>query len=255
MKNFLTILLGIICVAVLFFGYSNYQQKIEAASKKALAVNEKTEPSNLQDFDHLTKNWPDQAAKQFKHRLDQKKPFKLFLIGSEADSKGTYQEVKKKLDEAFGEHIKVSVLPFKGSSTDYISQDNLKELANKKPDLIVLEPFLLKDNGVVAIEDTLDNVTHFIEQVKKENRDTSFVLQPSYPIYQANFYPNQVAELKNYAKENEIPFLDHWSAWPDYHKKELNDYLLPDESGPNEKGIHVWSGYLLHYLMNSESES
>ncbi|OIK10590.1 hypothetical protein BIV60_20430 [Bacillus sp. MUM 116] len=111
MKNFLTVLLGIICVLVLLFGYTNYQQKIVAAGKKALAENRITEPGTLQDFDRLTKNWPDQAVKQFKQRLDKNKPFKLFLIGSEADSKGTYQEVKKKLDKAFGEQIKVSVLP------------------------------------------------------------------------------------------------------------------------------------------------
>ncbi|OIK10591.1 hypothetical protein BIV60_20435 [Bacillus sp. MUM 116] len=111
------------------------------------------------------------------------------------------------------------------------------------------------DNGVVPIDETLNNVTKLMEQVKKENPDSTFVPQPSYPLYQAHFYPNQVAGLKKYAEKNDIPFLDHWSAWPDYHKKDLNNYLLPDESGPNKKGIHVWSGYLLHYLINSESES
>lgn len=254
MKNFLTVLLGIICVAILYWGHSYYNQKIEAASNKGTEVSQGTGEEAVEqsiDIDDLTKNWPDKTVERMKQTIKEKKKFKLLLVGNKSDTK-SYKDVKEKLTEAFGDHITVSIVSFNGTSTHFIQE---KDLADKKADLIVLEPFLVADNGEVAIDDTLKNVSKFIKQVVDSNPKASVVLQPSYPIYQAKYYPIQVEELKKYAKKKDIPYLDHWSAWPDYQNEEIQDYLLPDQSGPNEKGIQVWSDYLLHYLMNSERES
>ncbi|MFD0826436.1 SGNH/GDSL hydrolase family protein [Neobacillus sp. M.A.Huq-85] len=250
MKNFLTVLLGIICVAILFWGHSYYNQKIEAASNKGTEISEGAGEEAVEqsiDIDDLTKNWPDKAVGRMKQTIKEKKKFKLLLVGNKSDAK-SYKDVKEKLTEAFGDHISVSIVSFNETSTKFVEE---KDLADKKADLFVLEPFLVADNGVVVIDDTLKNVSKITEQVVVSNPDASLVLQPSYPIYQAKYYPIQVEELKKFAEKKDIPFLDHWSAWPDYQKEEIKDYLLPDQSGPNEKGIQVWSDYLLHYLMNS----
>ncbi|MED3563142.1 hypothetical protein [Bacillus xiapuensis] len=254
MKNFLTVLLGVICVAVIFLGHSYYNQKIEATSNKGIKMSEETfeeavAPSD--DFEQLTKNWPSHAVKRMKQTIKEKKQFNILLVGSGSDAK-SYKDVKEKLTKAFGDHIKVSIVSYNKTSTEFIQQ---KDLTDKKADFVVLEPFLLADNGVVTIDDTLKNVSQIIKQTDDANPDAAFVLQPSYPLYQAKYYPNQVEVLKKYADKKDIPFLDHWSAWPDYQKQEIKDYLLSDQSGPNEKGIQVWSDYLLHYLINSDSES
>ncbi|MGG1397360.1 hypothetical protein ABE288_05945 [Bacillus salipaludis] len=251
MKNFLTVLLGIICVAVLFWGHSYYNQKIQAASNKGTEISEGTDEEAVEqsiDIDDLTKNWPDKAVGRIKQTIKEKKKFKLLLVGNKSDAE-IYKDVKEKLTEAFGDHITVSIVSFNETSATFIQE---KDLADKKADLIVLEPFLLADNGVVAIDDTLKNVSKIIVQVDNSNPEAVFVLQPSFPLYQAKYYPIQVDELKKYAEKKDIPYLDHWSAWPDYQKEEIQDYLLSDQSGPNEKGIQVWSDYLLHYLMNNE---
>jgi hypothetical protein len=111
------------------------------------------------------------------------------------------------------------------------------------------------NNGEVFINDTLKNTTKVIDDIQTKKPKTSFILQPAYPLYQAKIYPRQVAELKKYAQEKQLPYLDHWSAWPDSNTAELKDYLQPDLSAPNEKGNHVWSNYILQFLTNSKSES
>ncbi|WP_222860480.1 hypothetical protein [Bacillus rubiinfantis] len=70
------------------------------------------------------------------------------------------------------------------------------------------------------------------------------MLQPSYPIYGAKFYPSQVAELKKFAKKEGLVYIDHWSAWPDTKDPKLNEYLTEDQNAPSDKGIKVWSKYL-----------
>ena len=51
-------------------------------------------------------------------------------------------------------------------------------------------------------------------------------IQPPHPLYQATYYPVQVEALAQYAEDNDIPYLNHWEAWPDQDSKEIKDYLL-----------------------------
>jgi hypothetical protein len=62
------------------------------------------------------------------------------------------------------------------------------------------------------------------------------MLMPLHPLYKAKLYPIQVAELKEYAEINQIPYLDHWSAWPVLESEDMLNFLTPDKSAPNEEG-------------------
>lgn len=59
----------------------------------------------------------------------------------------------------------------------------------------------------------------------------------------------QTAKLKQYATQNQIAYLDHWTAWPDTNNVQLKNDLLADQSAPNEKGNQIWSQYLIHYFI------
>jgi hypothetical protein len=96
---------------------------------------------------------------------------------------------------------------------EFVENNKKQEVSTKKADLILFEPFLLNDNdGMVKIQDSLTHLSKIMKDVEKVNPDTTFLLQPSYPLYGATLYPKQVAELKKYAKENNITYLDHWKA-------------------------------------------
>lgn len=268
MKNFFTLLLGIICIAVLFVGHSYWNKQIAAsANQKAVTVvkeketadsGDKQPAANADELLAYTKNWPESAVKRFKATLADKKRFKILFVGSPAigsNADGVFPVVKQKLVEAFGkDHLEVASKTFKTTSTQFVSADKQADIAASRADLIILEPFILTNNGVVLVEDTLKDITTIIDDVQAKKRDTSFILQPSYPLYGATIYPGQVAELKKFAKKHKITYMDHWSAWPDSKDPKLEQYLTAKQEAPNDKGIKVWSDYIVNFLLN-EGES
>jgi hypothetical protein len=269
MKNFLTVLLGIICVTVLVLGHSYWNNKIEASVKKTTypsnnqkattkVLDQKASTKSIdQDLIALTSNWPQATVIRFKQAMEGKKAFKILFVGSSAigsDTEGTYPTVKEKLINTYGKkNIQVGLKTFDETSTQFVNNGTQEKIAAEKADLIVLEPFILLDNGAVTIEDSIQNLTTLMASIMVKNPETTFILQPSYPLYNAKIYPQQVEELKNYAKKNQITYLDHWSKWPDYNTEAFKDYLLPDQSAPNDKGSKVWSDYLIHFFINGSN--
>ena len=132
-----------------------------------------------------------------------------------------------------------------------ISLEAMREIRDQgiesTPDILLLEPFLLKDNGKIRIEDSLDAVTSIISSYRNANEDLIVILQPSNPLYDSKFYPLQVKKLKEYAEENEYIYLNHWKAWPELDNVEMEDYLTED-SKPNHKGHQIWAKYLVDYF-------
>lgn len=116
-----------------------------------------------------------------------------------------------------------------------------KELA--KPNVTLS---LLHYGALIPIQDSLLNLSILMKDVEKEDPKTTFILQPSYPIYGTKTYPIQVAELKNYASENSITILNHWSAWPE---EDLKNNILTDQNGPTEKGNEIWEKFIEDYLI------
>ncbi|ULT56788.1 SGNH/GDSL hydrolase family protein [Neobacillus drentensis] len=262
MKTFFTILLGIACLTVLVWGHSNWNKKIAVASNRTSTSSsidgdnsqEITTNSSQEDLLAYTSNWPPAAVETFKKAIKEKKTYKILFFGSPAigsDTSGSYPKVKEKLLETFGnKNIKVGLKTFNTTSTKFISMNNQEEIAAEKADLIVLEPFILLNNGEVLPDNTLTDITKMMNDIKAKNPDTTFILQPSYPLYQAKIYPSQVAVLKKFAEENKIAYLDHWTAWPNSNTEAFKEYLLPDGSAPSEKGYQVWSNYLIKYFTN-----
>jgi predicted MPP superfamily phosphohydrolase len=251
MKYILTAAWAIICVIVLFVGQSYWNERTDVK-----AVTEKTKPSSETkiDYFHLTKNWPSEARQQFLQAQRNQKPFHILFVGSMAlgtNEQGWAKNASAKIIEAFGsDNIEVSILTYDETTTEFVEGNKQQEL---KADLILFEPFLLNDNdGQIGIQDSLANLSKVIQDVKQVNPKTTFILQPSYPLYGATFYPQQVKTLKNYAEEHKIAYLDHWTAWPNSSDLGLKDYLLEGQSGPNEKGIEVWEKAVEDYFVSRE---
>lgn len=263
MKIFLTSLLGVGFIVVLYLGQSHWNQQLQASakSKTTTVIAEKNVDvqRNEQKLLKLTSNWPASAVDQFEQSLQEDKTFTILFAGSPAigsETEGAFPLVKEELLKTFGEqHLHVELMTFTSNSTQLLEQKKQAELAAVHADLIILEPFILKNNGEVLIKDTLQNTTKIIADIQEKNPETTFILQPSFPLYQATIYPRQVAELQTYAQEEQLTYLDHWSSWPDSTTSALKDYLQPDMSAPNEQGNKVWSEYLLKFLMNRTSES
>lgn len=256
MKAFITSIYAITCIAFIGFSYNYWTERTSVSQASGLIKENKTETSSDQDRTQLltmANNWPEQSVERFKQALDEERPFKIIIAGSPAlgGESGWAQAVKMSLLDSFGSgNVSVEIKEYDMTSREFIEENKHLELASLKGDLILLEPFLLKNNGFVSISDTLDDLSATIDAVKQTAPDTAILLQPSYPLYQARIYPNQVNQLKGYAEEKGIIYLDHWQSWPDANTDEIKTLLTEDQSGPNEQGHKLWSAYITDYLIN-----
>ncbi|WP_342433487.1 hypothetical protein [Neobacillus sp. FSL H8-0543] len=266
MKNIFTVVLGIACLVVLYLGNSYWSQQNQASVKANNSSEEKevekseTKVTDEPDVLAYTKNWPTAAIDRFEQTVKEETTFKMLFVGSPA-IEDTYEVVKEKMLKSFGEkNLQLAMKTYTTTTTPpttkgWIEDNKQEEIIAEEADLIVLEPFLLLANGHATIDVTLDRLTLLMEDIQAANPETIFMIQPSYPLLTATIYPNQVAELKAYAEENQITYLDHWTVWPEQGTQELSDSLLPDQSGPSEIGIKLWSDFLLNYFISDESES
>ena len=257
MKSFFTVIYALACVIFLAFGLyqwtTNTTVHIEASNQTTIEEPVDPKLAKIEQLLPLTKNWPQQSVERFKQALETDTTFNIVIVGSTAlgGESGWAVQTKTKLLESYGtEHMNVEILEYDLTTADFID-DKLVELAALKGDLVLLEPFILNDNaGLIKIDDTLTNLTLIIDTVKQANSETVFLLQPAHPIFQAKRYPVQISELKQYATKNNIPFLDHWSSWPDSNTEEIKEYLVKDQSQPNEMGHQLWSEFITNQLIS-----
>ena len=122
---------------------------------------------------------------------------RLWSLGGENGS--WPQIVQKALADTYGKDVfSFEVLSYPYSTYQYLNAGKEKELAQSGADLIILEPFTLKDNGVLTIELSEKNLDKIINAVKSENKNTS---QPPHPLYNASYYRNQVSSLRCMRKQ------------------------------------------------------
>ncbi len=260
MKHFLIILLTIGCAAVLFLGSQEWKEKVQVQVKSKVTsaqtktVEENTEPQEEKSqLLHYATNWPDEAQEGFQSALDRDQPYKIVLAGSPAlgqEPSGWSAIVKKELEKVYGASVEVTVSSYDLTSVEFIDEGKHEELAAEQGDLILLEPFILKNNGKVGNELASQNYMDIIEAIKKGNDKAVVILQPANPLSKAKYYPLQVEALKEYAEENDVPYLDHWQAWPETEEKRRELLDGSEQSYPNELGHQIWADYLIDYFIS-----
>ncbi|PLR85424.1 SGNH/GDSL hydrolase family protein [Bacillus sp. V33-4] len=265
MKAIFTTILAICCAVILIMGQIYWNEKTTVpgnnqagavpsrVEKAAPPVKNKSKRSNS-DYINLAGNWPEASQERFKTTLAEKQPFKILFAGSEAlslEDNGWPILVKEKIEAAYGKTVTVHSIQYGLNSIDFINQESQAEIAAEKADMVIFEPFTLLDNGVVELNQSLQNISTIIADIQAANEHTVIVLQPPHPLYAARYYPVQVEELKKYAAQNGITYLDHWAAWPDQQSEDLKQYLSEDQSRPNEKGHEVWAGFIEDFLIKN----
>ncbi|CAH0346451.1 SGNH/GDSL hydrolase family protein [Bacillus sp. CECT 9360] len=258
MKKFIVILLGIACAITLVFGNVHWKEQIESSVNSSSAAKrnaeDRTEEEKLLSY---ASNWPKESKRLYEKKLQEKKPFTILFAGSKAmaaNENGWPVEVKEQLADVYGDTVTVKVKQFDLNSMEFVQQNKQQVLIKEKADMIILEPFTLADNGEVNIKDSFDNIRRIIQDVKESKNDTTFILQPPHPLYQATYYPQQVEDLKNFAKENKLAYLDHWTAWPDPNSEEMLSLLAEDRESVNANGHELWAEAIEEFLIEGSAK-
>jgi hypothetical protein len=212
------------------------------------------------DITQYTKNLPDEVKTKIENAAKTGKPVRFVVLGSKStssDESGWPNLFKQQLIQNYGENIfDVTIHEISDKNSLQVIDEDLYQTALKnKPDILLFEPFILKDNGEVRMEDRLVNITTIMEDFEESNPDIFIFLQPANPLYNATYYPKEVEELQRFALENDFTYLNHWLAWPDQDSSEIESYLTPDpsiafKSIPNEKGHQLWADFLSNYFIS-----
>lgn len=263
MKAIFTILLAVLCVVILVLGNLHWNDKTTNAVNKNTdspvkeikeSAAEKLTDLSRDQVLSLAAKWPEQSKEILGDTYDEDRPFKVLAVGSEVlgmEHSQWGKIIEEKVHGSYEDMVSFSVKGFPKTSSEFIQENLAAEISSQKPDMVILEPFTLNDNGKVVIEESLGNVTSIIKEVKKDHPSVVVVLQPPYPLYNANFYPVQVDALKNYADEHELVYLDHWAVWPDYRTEEIKEYLVEDLSEPDDEGYELWASFVGEYLVSN----
>jgi hypothetical protein len=269
MKNLLLICLFIITVYTLIEGKLHWDKRVgavQADTAAAIELNdqdikekEKISVAEVKDKDKLVKldrvnHLPPELQQKFREKISgNDQPVYLMILGSSSTSQkaGAWpKQLESKLHEFYGKSlVEVSIKEIANKTSDQVISENIhKDLAGQTPDILLLEPFLLYDNGEISISNRLKNLSTIIEVFKEHNPNISVMIQPANPIHGARHYPNEEQDLEDYAKQNKYIYLNHWDAWPDHNGKEIKEYLT-NENLPNDKGNGLWAKYLIDYFV------
>lgn len=261
MKAILVTLLAALCFTLLLLGNMHWDKKTTISTAKAIDTNEEVkqtqststkeeekQDSSLETLQSYMDNWPKESKDAFTKAYNEKKSFQLVIAGSTTNN--WVETVSANLSSIYGNTIEISELSYDLTSSEFVNEEKFDDIIQVNPDLILFEPFTLKDNGLVTIEDSLVNLQSVLNVVKESNANVSFILQPPHPLYNAKFYPVQVQELKTFAESNQIGFIDHWTSWPDPNTEEILPYLTEDRSEPSEEGYVLWANAVSDFLIS-----
>ncbi|MFP7733885.1 SGNH/GDSL hydrolase family protein [Priestia aryabhattai] len=255
MKVFVNIFAAVVLIVTIVAGKMYWDHRMSAEASSTTTSSNSANKAAGGNWEDYAENLPKSVKEKLKNAEASGKPMKLLIVGSQAtsnDSKAWPAMLKQTLNHTYGSLVETSVLEYKDETTlDFVRNQDYKDIIKEKPDVLLFEPFLLNDNGVVGITNTLDNLQVIMSHVTEADKDLVTILQPSQPIYNASNYPKEAEALGDFAKENGYEYVNHWSAWPDYKSDKILDYLVEKQRIPTAKGNKAWASYLEEYFTAS----
>ncbi|MCI4620635.1 SGNH/GDSL hydrolase family protein [Priestia megaterium] len=216
MKIWINILAVFVFVAALVTGKMYWNNEIsEQSPSRPTKIGDSSKMGDGEGtWKQHAQNLPKAVTEKIQLAEDTQKPMKLVIVATaptEAVQATWPALLKKKIEETYGSSlIDIEVHEYKDMTTlQFIKNDTYKEISNTKPDVLLFEPFLLNDNGVVGINNTLENIKVIMRHIEKQNSNLVTILQPSAPVYKANNYPNDGKALEQFAKENSYEYINH----------------------------------------------
>lgn len=253
----------LLCGIILIFSYASWKEKLASAGKPAEqaiaaapaeetgkdieAVSEETADIDLES---LTASMDPQVQEVFLNRKEQGEKVQFLIIGSEAmnDGEPGYASLlTDALESSYAGLVETEVMSFDGTSEEFLM--SAPELAAGY-DVVLMEPFTLKNNGRVEIETEHVHIQNVFGEILSVESDAELVLHPPQPIYGAQFYQTQVTALEQFAEMRDYAYINHWVGWPSTEDLTLKDYLTED-SNPNNRGAAAWADALIAYFTGS----
>ncbi len=199
----------------------------------------------------LTSNQDKVVSSVFRSRLEADEVVDFLIVGSESmnyGDPGYAERLQLSLQESYGEAVNVSTIVLDGATDSIINgMDDVIDF-DVGYDVVLFEPLTLNSSGVILPETQHEHIGMFIDRMKDEVDDAVVVLHPAQLLRRAMNYPAQVQSVKGYADSENIPYIDHWTEWPEVNSEELVQYL-DEDNWPNPEGAELWANALITYFI------
>lgn len=252
---FISVILG--CMILLIGSYMQWNKKISSSVVQSPKVTSTTGEAkeavqdNEQDLLALAANASPQVLSVIEARLNAEEKVDFLMVGSSSMTEGESgyaDRLKMSLEEAYGDAMNITITSFDTTSDAFIENLSANVALDEGYDLILFEPFNIKNNGVLSLEDQQIYISSFQNQLKEYVEDAVLILHPSQPLHRAVNYPVEVGAIQEFANNNDIPYIDHWANWPASDSDELPNFLN-ENAGPNDAGAEVWANTLINYFI------
>jgi len=269
-QSILVIVLSVVCVVILWFSASTWQEKIRNAggiiaqetevSQKDLdsdGVSAKkmlpAQKLSVEDIREIGASLDEGTLEVIVSRVEAGESVQMLIVGSEAIA-GPAERFASEVRDAYGDLIGVDVSTFDMTSERFVAEALESGEIDWKAgyDIILYEPFTLQNNGKVVIENEHRHLLAVKELAESTVEDVSFLVTPPQPIYRAGYYLTQIQALEKFTRARGIPYINHWSNWPNTGSEELLTYI-DDTRAPTENGITAWSDALIAYFVGGDS--
>lgn len=262
-KGLISLIFLLVCFLLILFSYFAWSDSLASVTRPALGADSSskedeseppaeetgnTEAPSLSYDPETLSNLDDSVRAVFEDRLQKGESLQFLFLGSDLMDMGEpsmYTLVSDALTSTYGDSIDISKQTFNETSLNVMEEQLIS--FDGGYDIILFEPFTLKNNGEIDMETEHAHIASIVESFQDEVADAAIVFTPSNPIYNATYYPVQIDGLKTYLTKNEYTLVDHWDYWPD-PKDELIKEYLDDKSRPNEKGAAAWAQALIPYF-------
>lgn len=232
-------------------GNMHFKEKIQATTSNMNTVLEDAVPGGQQasSYTEHMKNLPEGVQMKIKQAVETKTPLQLVVAGDEAVT-GWPDILAKNLQDTYGSDIfQVTVKSYPQKTTQqWISEKIFEDIVNSKPDILLYEPSLLVDAGVIGKQKSMSNISVILDEVTESVPGVAIFVQPPNPLHQAKNYPITVQLLKDSMQSKGITYLDHWENWPDPNGDDILNYLEKSDGWANLEGQQVWAQYLTNYF-------
>ncbi|MCD8502741.1 MAG: hypothetical protein LRY71_15095 [Bacillaceae bacterium] len=264
----LILTIGLLAAAVSIVSYASQQYQVrlvdtqvkakEQLEKIELAREEERESKRLEEenrINGLVNGLTEAKKKQLLQAIETDEPLKVVVFGSQAvASKEEMVTWPQLLEDQVNELYRYKVIEVETISMgtkhtfSVVGENKHLEVAEMMPDILVIEPFIWSDQGVVSIDDTIYHLGVIVDKVKEFRDDVLIYVTPPHPLYGADYILARVDEVKNYAKSNQLNYIDHWTDWPSLDNEEILTYLT--DGLPNQAGHELWAQSIIPYFVN-----
>ena len=268
MRNVFVIIVAFISLGALIFGQIHWDNKVKnptiqtSIKTKNITLEEQEQSGQSPVVEDVTpldyaRKLDSPIRELLVSRIANDFRIDLVIIGSKGLSSSEYtvwhEIVEKELEAVYGNIFNVTIVELEGKRSNEVVQNNLHiNDITSTPDIILLEPFTINDNGFIAMRNRFENLETMIVDFKQLNEDVIVLLQPSIPIHNAKFYPGEEDALRTYSLEKGYIYLNHWANWPDYTDEEVLNFLMDDRSNPNQQGHDAWAAYIMDFFVNKD---